>query len=133
MHEIIALEQKRFARCLCQRIGEAIAKIQACLVAAAFAVVPIGDAGQFRLFRRHRFNRHARAADQVVKPLAGNGIAGSVDDHRCLQVVCSGEAARLGAVGQRAGEARRIGLIAQDGDECGCVDDHRGKDPRSPA
>lgn len=57
--KIGALEQERFARGLCERVGEAIAKVQARLV-ASLPEVEKGLAGMLAMIHRHRLDHDAR-------------------------------------------------------------------------
>ena len=65
--EVLSFEQKRLSFGFCQRIGEAISKIQFGGMAACFAEVAIGLARYASLRFGDRLNRDLRFLDQFIK------------------------------------------------------------------
>ena len=65
--EVLSFVQKRFSFGFCQRIGEAISKIQFCGMAARFAEVAIGLTRYASLRFGDRLNRDLRFLDQFIK------------------------------------------------------------------
>src|SRR6266516_6775155 len=89
--EVGSLEQKRFSGELCQGVREAVAEVQAGLVAAALPEVAVGVPGDTGLAVCHRFDAQFRGIDQLVEAAAGDGVTAGVDDDRGLQVVGGGD------------------------------------------
>src|SRR5262249_29608399 len=68
-------------------------------------------------------------SDKIVKTAAGDRVAASVNNNRRLEEIDRRDAAvRCGF--DRSGKGRRLGLVAEDGNQRGSVGDHRRK-PRS--
>ena len=99
-------------------------------MAAAFSEVAIGRAGDLGLLAVDRLNDDPRRSDGVVETAAGDWALGGVDDDSGFEVVRSRHALRLARVAQREKEAIGAGLVPNERDESGRIDDHFGK-PRS--
>ena len=126
MGEVGALEEERFGGRLGEGVGEAIAEVQGGGVAATFAKIAVGFASDACLGFGDRLNEEFGGADEVVEAAAGDRVAATVNYGGGFDVVDGGDAPGLGG-GDGLGKRVRFGLIAEDGDEGGRVDDHRGK------
>jgi hypothetical protein len=99
-------------------------------VAAAFAEVAIGGAGDFGLLSRDWLHDNFRRRDSLIEAAARNRTPGAVDYDGGLKVVGRRHALRLAPVAQRAKKTIGARLAPNHRDESGRVDDHFGR-PRS--
>src|ERR1700688_516511 len=91
--EVIALEEERLAGELGEGIGEAIAEVEPCRMAAAAAEVAVGLARDARLALAHRLDGECRHAEELVETAAGDGIAAAVYDDGGLDEIDRRDAA----------------------------------------
>ena len=79
MAEVVSLEQQCFSGGLCQGVREAVAEVEAGLVAAALPEIAIGVPGDTGLIVCHRFDTQFRDIDELIEAPAGDGVAARVD------------------------------------------------------
>src|SRR5262249_43956665 len=119
------------------RIGKAIAEIQLCRMAAAFAEIAISLSRNSRLRFSDRLDNHLRLFDQVIEAPAGNGIAACVDDERGFDEI--GAETRRSALlsiaraqAPASGSSRRIAISAEVSTITGAIRACRTVDLRDP-
>src|SRR5579864_7809058 len=71
VREIVALEQQRFGSRASERVGEAVAEIEARRMPAAAAVIAVGLARDVDLFLGDRLDSHAQLGHQIVEAASG--------------------------------------------------------------
>ena len=124
--EIITFEQEGFFRRLCQRVCEAVSEIQPRGVSAPFAEIAVGFTGNPRLEFRYGVDSKMCLAEKIVESAARDRISAPIDNHsRFHEIHCRNAAAARAGYCLRA--RKRFRLIAKYGDDCGRIDDHRGK------
>ena len=129
MSETITLEQERLAHRARQGIGDAVAKVQTRGVPATASKIPVYVACNSCPNLGTRLDDELSFPDEIVKTAAGEGVAASVNDDCSLKEI-GGRDMPLRCGFDRPGTVRRLRFVAKDCDQCGGVNDHRGK-PRS--
>src|SRR3546814_1774402 len=98
-----------------QRIGKAVAKVQARFV-AALAEIEKRLSRQFAMIERHRFDRDAGAAKEGFGLAHPFGTELAFDDHRQLDIAGDADAAGIGIMDGLC-EGRRFGFAIEDRDQ----------------
>jgi hypothetical protein len=124
--EIVAFKEDWFRDLFGQGIGKAIPEIQARRMAAALAEIAISFASNARLRFSDRLHDEFRHAEEIVESPARNGIPAAVDDHGGFDVIDSRNAASLRG-GNGIGKGPRFRFVAENGDDRGGIDNHRGR------
>src|SRR5579872_404586 len=78
IEKVVAFEQQWLVHLFCQRIREAVSKIQSRSV-ASLAKIAVSLAGDLCLPRGNRFHRNMRHAKEIIEAAPGNMVSSSVD------------------------------------------------------
>lgn len=125
VRKILALEQQGLPCRLRQRVGKAVAEIEARLV-AAFAEIEKGLPGEFPVVERYGLKRDGRTPEKSLGLLHRLGTELAFDNHRQLNVIRHAHPAVIGIVnGLR--ESGGFRLPVKNGDQGGCIEDHFGR------
>jgi hypothetical protein len=89
LRKVVALEQERLAAGAGERKGETVAEVEARRMAAVFAEIAIGRAGDLGLLAVDRLDDDAGARDQIVEASRQQWVAVGVDDDRRLEIIAA--------------------------------------------
>ena len=120
----VTLEQERFAHRLRQRIGKAIAKVQARLV-ASLPEVEKGLAGKLTVLDRHRLNHEVRATKERLRLAHAFRAKLAFDHDRQLDLIRNTDTAYLRVVDEPY-ELIRFGFAVKNGHHRRGIEDHLG-------
>jgi len=127
--EIAALEQQRLNFGLRKGVGETIAEVQLCRVAASFAEIAVGFTRGPGLRLRNRLNQKFGLSNQIVESATGDWIATCVNNDRGFEEISGGDPAN-GRNLKSVSASQAFRFIAQNRQESRRVHDHFGN-PRS--
>ena len=129
MSEVVAFPQQRLAQVERERVREAITKVQTGWVAATFAEIHVGLAGQAGLTLCHRLDHKLSLQQKVIETPANDRVALRIEDDSAFEIAGRGQSSHVG-VGDGMSVNRGVILLGEDRDDCRRIRDHAGS-PRS--